>query len=44
LGIFDLHRFRGESGGDKSHFTLSETDATPSYRDELVGNEVRSEK
>jgi hypothetical protein len=31
LGIFDPHRFRGESGGNKSHFTISETDATPSY-------------
>jgi len=30
-GIFDPQRFRGESGGNKSHFTLSETDATPSY-------------
>ncbi|MBT9332700.1 CehA/McbA family metallohydrolase [Paracidobacterium acidisoli] len=31
LGIEDPYRFRGESGGNKSHFTLSETDATPSY-------------
>ena len=31
LGIFDPQRFRGESGGNKSHFTISETDATPSY-------------
>jgi len=31
LGIFDPERFRGESGGNKSHFTISETDATPSY-------------
>jgi hypothetical protein len=31
LGIADPDRFRGESGGNKSHFTLSETDATPSY-------------
>src|SRR5258708_2976321 len=31
LGIFDPDRFRGESGGNKSHFTISETDATPSY-------------
>jgi hypothetical protein len=31
LGIADPHRFRGESGGNKSHFTISETDATPSY-------------
>lgn len=31
LGMADPHRFRGESGGNKSHFTISETDATPSY-------------
>ncbi len=31
LGIADPLRFRGMSGGDKSHFTVSETDATPSY-------------
>ena len=31
LGIEDPIRFRGESGGNKSHFTISETDATPSY-------------
>ncbi len=31
LGIFDPQRFRGWSGGNKSTFTLSETDATPSY-------------
>ena len=31
LGIEDPDRFRGESGGNKSHFTISETDATPSY-------------
>jgi hypothetical protein len=31
LGVFDPQRFRGESGGNKSHFTISETDATPSY-------------
>jgi predicted metal-dependent phosphoesterase TrpH len=31
IGIADPHRFRGESGGNKSHFTISETDATPSY-------------
>jgi hypothetical protein len=31
LGIFDPHGFRGASGGNKSSFTLSETDATPSY-------------
>jgi hypothetical protein len=31
LGIFDGERFRGWSGGNKSSFTISETDATPSY-------------
>jgi hypothetical protein len=31
LGIADPQRFRGSSGGNKSHFTISETDATPSY-------------
>jgi hypothetical protein len=31
LGIADPYRFRGESGGNKSHFTISESDATPSY-------------
>jgi hypothetical protein len=31
LGLFDSERFRGWSGGNKSEFTLSETDATPSY-------------
>ena len=31
LGIADPTRFRGASGGNKSHFTISETDATPSY-------------
>ena len=31
LGIADPYRFRGASGGNKSHFTISETDATPSY-------------
>jgi hypothetical protein len=31
LGLFDAERFRGWSGGDKTSFTLSETDATPSY-------------
>jgi hypothetical protein len=31
LGIADPERFRGASGGSKSHFTISETDATPSY-------------
>jgi hypothetical protein len=31
LGIADPQRFRGASGGNKDHFTISETDATPSY-------------
>ncbi len=31
LGILDEERFRGWSGGNKNGFTLSETDATPSY-------------
>lgn len=31
LGVADPERFRGASGGNKSHFTISETDATPSY-------------
>jgi hypothetical protein len=31
LGIADPERFRGASGGNKNHFTISETDATPSY-------------
>ena len=31
LGMFDGERFRGWSGGNKSTFTISETDATPSY-------------
>ncbi len=31
LGIADPERFRGESGGNKSHFTIGENDATPSY-------------
>lgn len=31
LGMFDGERFRGWSGGNKASFTLSETDATPSY-------------
>jgi predicted metal-dependent phosphoesterase TrpH len=31
IGIADPHRFRGESGGNKSHFTIGEADATPSY-------------
>jgi hypothetical protein len=31
LGIADPERFRGSSGGNKSHFTISDSDATPSY-------------
>jgi hypothetical protein len=31
LGLFDSERFRGWSGGNKASFTLSTTDATPSY-------------
>lgn len=31
LGLRDPERFRGWSGGDKSRFTLAESDATPSY-------------
>ena len=31
LGIADPERFRGNSGGDKTHFTIGESDATPSY-------------
>lgn len=31
LGLIDPLRLRGWSGGNKSRFTLSETDATPSY-------------
>jgi len=31
LGLFDGERFRGWSGGNKSAFTISESDATPSY-------------
>ena len=31
LGLFDGEKFRGWSGGNKSSFTISETDATPSY-------------
>lgn len=31
LGLFDGERFRGWSGGNKTSFTISETDATPSY-------------
>jgi hypothetical protein len=31
LGVLDGERFRGWSGGNKNSFTISETDATPSY-------------
>jgi hypothetical protein len=31
LGVADPERFRGNSGGNKSHFTIAEGDATPSY-------------
>lgn len=31
IGILDPERFRGWSGGDKNEFTISDTDATPSY-------------
>lgn len=31
LGIEDQHGFRGASGGNKASFTISATDATPSY-------------
>ena len=31
LGIADPQRFRGNSGGNKSHITIGESDATPSY-------------
>ena len=31
LGIADPERFRGNSGGNKTHLTIAETDATPSY-------------
>jgi hypothetical protein len=31
LGLFDPHRFRGWSGGDKASFTVGVIDATPSY-------------
>jgi hypothetical protein len=31
LGVLDPERFRGWSGGNKNFFTISETDATPSY-------------
>lgn len=31
LGVRDPERFRGWSGGNKNRFTISETEATPSY-------------
>jgi hypothetical protein len=31
LGLLDPERFRGWSGGNKDHFTISTTNATPSY-------------
>jgi len=31
LGVRDPHRFRGWSGGNKQSFTISESEATPSY-------------
>lgn len=31
LGVADPERFRGNSGGNKSHLTIGESDATPSY-------------
>jgi len=31
LGLFDPERFRGWSGGNKDHFTVGTTNATPSY-------------
>jgi len=31
LGIEDPHGFRGASGGNKAHFTIARSDATPSY-------------
>jgi len=31
IGLYDPERFRGWSGGNKAAFTLSATDATPSY-------------
>jgi len=37
LGLFDNERFRGWSGGNKARFTLSETDATPSYLPGPIG-------
>lgn len=37
LGLFDGHRFRGWSGGDKSLFTLAAEDATASYLPGPIG-------
>jgi predicted metal-dependent phosphoesterase TrpH len=31
LSLYDPQRFRGSSGGNKSEFTVADTDATPSY-------------
>lgn len=31
LGLFDSERFRGWSGGNKDHFSISASNATPSY-------------
>lgn len=31
LSLYDPERFRGSSGGNKSQFTVADTDATPSY-------------
>ena len=36
LGLFDTHGLRGWSGGNKSTFTLSDVDATPSYAPGLI--------
>ena len=36
IGIQDPQRFRGWSGGNKSSFTISATDATPSYLSGVV--------
>jgi hypothetical protein len=36
LGLFDPERFRGWSGGNKSTFTISESNATPSYLPEPI--------
>lgn len=31
IGLEDPHGFRGASGGNKAHFTIARSDATPSY-------------